>query len=120
MSLIPAFYVPPFGAPLYWRDEQSGELPAAVIRYFDFCLGHAADATAADLGVRPLTDRQLQLLCEYCRYWINAPCWERNMAGSLTMLGELKILKDRAAALSGLEDIRVWNDECSNLGIDPF
>ena len=120
MSRIPKFYCPPLQTPLYWRDERSGELPAAVSHYFDHCLGHAPDATAEDLEIAPLTVQELQLICEYCVYFIHAPCWEMNMAESEEMLGELKELQVRAKSLASVESIRRWNEECMDLGLDPF
>lgn len=120
MSLMPNFYAPPFGTPLYWRDEQSGELRLAVTRYFDHCLGPAPDATAADLEIPPLTARELNLLAEYCRYFINAPCWQNNLADNEAMLGELRVLIEKSKTLASVESIRRWNEECADLGLDVF
>lgn len=57
---IPQIYLPPVGGPLYWRNEESGVLPAAVSAY----LHHTA------------TISQLKLLSEYLEYYIHAPCWD--------------------------------------------
>ena len=120
MSRMPQFYCPPLSTPLYWRDEQTGELPAAVSHYYDHCLGHAPDQTAADLGIAPLTAAELKLLCEYCVYFINAPCWEINLLGDADMLADLASLRDRAKTLASLESLRQWNSDCADLGLDPF
>ena len=64
-SVIPTFYRQPLGLPLRWLDEQSGILPAAVTSYFE----HALDEK------KPFTETQLNLVIQYCRYYINAPCW---------------------------------------------
>jgi hypothetical protein len=114
-ELIPQFYGTPMQTPLYWRDEITGELPAAIIHYFDFCQGHCPDETAEDLGIKPLSQRELDLICSYARHFINAPCWENNL-----VLSELKELRERAKTLASVESIRRWNEECMDLGWDPF
>jgi hypothetical protein len=40
MSRIPNVYLPPFDTPLYWMDEESGELRAAVMAYFAQAVGN--------------------------------------------------------------------------------
>ena len=112
----------PLGQPLYWGDEVSGRLPAAVRHYFDFCCGHAPDATAADLGIAPLTPDELKLLCDYCVHFIHAPCWENNLIAHdcEDMLADLLQLRARAKTLASVESIRRWNSECVELGLDPF
>ncbi len=129
MNQIPDFYCPPFQTPLYWGDEQSGELPNAVRHYFDHILGQSLRLeTAADLDISPLTERELQLLCDFCRYFINAPCWENNLAGRWPaiaagcpeMLAVLQGLKESAKTLASVADLRRWNAECMEIGLDPF
>jgi len=118
--MMPTFYRPPLGLPLYWGDEQSGRLPAAVRHYFNWCLGHAPDATAADLGIAPLAPPELQLLVDYCVYFIHAPCWEENLRECEDMIEDLMQLRARAKTLASVESIRRWNEECMDLGLDPF
>lgn len=116
---MPKFY--PQGTPLYWGFEVGGELKAAVKHYFDFCLGHAPDETAKDLGIPPMTEAELELLCEYCVYFINAPCWLNSQFGGENPFRENVIsLRERAKTLASLESIRRWNDECTEIGLDPF
>lgn len=106
---MPTFYATPLQFPLYWKDEQSGELPRAVQNYFNSLLGHGHVSAG-----------ELKLLCEYCIYFIDAPCWENNLAGNADMLAELKELRIRARDLASAESIHRWNEECMELGLDPF
>ena len=117
---MPNFYRPPLGLPLYWGDEITGRLPAAVRHYFDFCLGHCPDETAKDLGIQPMSAEELKVLYDYCLYFINAPCWEANLQDSEEMLEDLKQLRERAKTLASVESIRRWNEECMELGLDPL
>jgi hypothetical protein len=105
MNRMPQFYVAPMMFPLYWGDEQSGELPAAVRAYFDECLD----------GVR-MTPEQLEMVIEYCQYFIEAPCW---VAGAGEP-GQLDRLRLTAKLLKTVEDVRRWTSECLELGLDPF
>jgi hypothetical protein len=122
VSLTANVYRPPLGLPFYWGDDVTGRLPAAMRHYFEFCLGHAPDATAADLGIPPLNAAELKLLCDYCRHFINAPCWENNLSAQdcEDMLADLIQLRARARTLASVESIRRWNQECMELGLDPF
>ena len=108
--MIPHRYLPPMGMPLYWRDDQSGRLPAAMKRYSEFCCGDAAEPTAEQMG----------LIAAYCVYWIHAPCWDQTNAECEEMLEVLNELRARAGTLASVESIRRWNEECLELGIDPF
>lgn len=113
-------YLPPIQAPLYWRNWPCCHLPNAIIRYFDHCLGHCPDETAKDLGVPPLTTAETALVIGYCIYFIEAPCWDQNMAQCEERLSDLRELRTRAQSLASVESIRRWNGECSELGLDPF
>ena len=94
-------YRPPLGLPLYWRDEVSGVLPAAVWAY----LHHMAGA-----GPAP-TAEQLALVIDYARYFIEAPCWSGE---------ELPELRRRARQLSTLEDLAAWVEAAFRSALDPF
>jgi hypothetical protein len=94
----------PFGlAPFYWANEQ-GALPGAVEAYFDWILEGRSPAA-----------EQVELLCDYARYWINAPCW-RDDDGELV----LAELRERARTLASLESLERWIAEAMSVGIDPF
>lgn len=103
MNKMPEFYVPPYGTPLYWRDEVSGVLPAAVDAYFSFVLGEGPEPTA----------EQLSLLLDYIRYHINAPCWG-------DVMGKLELLREQARALATVDDIRKYINSSLEIGLDPF
>ncbi|MEH2246393.1 hypothetical protein [Nostoc sp.] len=71
---IPNIYRPSLGLPLNWRDETSGELPRVVSKYF---------------SSQYLNTNEIALLAEYCRHYINAPCWDSN-EGFTTELAALR------------------------------
>lgn len=120
MIFMPRFYRLPLGLPLYWGDDPTGELPKAVRHYFDFCLGHCPDLTAEDLDISPMSPCELRIIIDYAGYFINAPCWETNLRDCEEMLYDLYQLRARARSLASVESIRRWNEECTELGIDPF
>jgi hypothetical protein len=102
---MPTTYVRPLGTPLYWRDEQTGLLPAAMQAY----VFYGADPTLN----RPPTARQLALVINYFRYVINAPCW-RDSSGEVTRLRSL------AAQMTTIEEIEQFIEDCLEIGIDPI
>lgn len=102
MSQMPKTYVLPWGIPLYWRDEQSGELPRAVEAYIAFM---GANGPA-------LSKQQLELVIDYLRYFINAPCW----AG----FSKLAMLRVRATRLKTVDDVDKFIQAALNIGLDPF
>jgi hypothetical protein len=53
--------------PLFWRDEQSGQLSEAVHAY----LSAVTSPTAV-----VMTNDQFELFKAYCCYWVEAPCWK--------------------------------------------
>lgn len=97
---IPQIYLPPVGGPLYWRNEQSGVLPAAVWAYLNHCA----------------TDSQLKLLSEYLEYYIHAPCWD--LPGGF--LGELEELRQSSKTMRTEKEIHDWIFKALNVGIDPL
>lgn len=99
--IIPRVYIPPYGGPVYWRDEQSGVLAEAVNAYLD----HVVDKAPAP------TQEQFDLLKDYCDYWAHARCWT----------GEgLEDLRRQIKAVTTVDGLRGWLraalDEC----IDPL
>ena len=104
MSTMPG-YVPPLGTPLYWGDEQSGTLAAAVMRYFD--------------GVE-LEPSQFALLKSYLVYVVDAPCWDNNEHHTLESRRELERLRVQAKQMQTQRDIIPWIYECVKWGIDPL
>jgi hypothetical protein len=63
--MIPVIYLFPYGTPLYWGNEQSGQLPAAVVAFL-----------AESTGDGTCSEEQRRLVIEYLKYYIAAPCWE--------------------------------------------
>jgi len=104
---MPNFYVPPLELPLYWRDEQTGVLPAAIWAYIE----HGADKTKPE----PNAD-QLALIIDYAQYFIKAPCWDM----SEVFATELSKLREQATKLQSVADIHAWIFDCMEIGIDPF
>jgi hypothetical protein len=106
MSRIPNVYLLPLLTPLNWRDEESGELPEAVRRYYN---RRTDGAPSAD---------QLSLIIDYLRHFINAPCWARNCAGVFDE--ELASLREQAEKLASIKDIEKFLFEAMEIGLDPF
>lgn len=98
---IPDIYCPPLGLPLNWRNETSGELPRVIFKYF---------------SSQYLITNEIALLAEYCRHYINAPCWDNN-EGFTT---ELAALRETANSFSTVREISQWINHCIEIAIDPF
>jgi hypothetical protein len=114
---IPQVYRPPLGLPLRWQDDVSGELPAAVRSYLDHRCGESPAPPAA----------LLDLLIDYLRYHITAPCWsetarmarddgDEEMAAQLIQL-RLDICEGRVRTP---DEIGAWIHRCLSIGIDPL
>lgn len=93
-------YVPPFGTPLYWGNEQSGVLRAAVMAFY-----------ATSLGKGTCSESELRLVIDYAQYVIGAPCWQGP---------EIEALRESAKHLRSVTDINRWIGECLSEGIDPL
>lgn len=105
--VIPDYYSPQLGAPLYWRNEPSGLLAAAVM---------AMHAHGADPKQPGPSAEQLGMIARYAQYYINAPCWER----AKVFATELAQLRAQAKAMKTLADVQAWIGQCLNIGVDPF
>jgi hypothetical protein len=103
--LMPTTYMPPFGTPLYWMDEQTGVLPDAMRAY----VFHAAKPET-----HPAPDAsQLALVISYFRYVINAPCWRADKK-------ELVRLRGLAARMTTTEEVEQFLGDCLEIGLDPI
>lgn len=98
-------YVPRPGGmgPLFWRDEETGELPKAVGEYFE-----------AAMEDREMSQEHLELVKAYCVYCIEAPCWRWNgipgLPGTIIQaVSQAETREQLSAALHFLPD-----------GIDPL
>lgn len=98
---IPKIYVSPTGGPLYWRNETSGVLPAAVWAYLN----------------ESATGEQLELLGNYLEYYIHAPCWD--IPGN-AFADELEELRQSSKTLRARQEIHDWIFRALDIGIDPL
>src|SRR5579859_5888880 len=105
MSRMPRIYRPPWGGPLRWQDDVTGVLPTAVRDY----IHHQADRR------HPVFPQQVELVRDYCEYYINAPCWRIDGAEEsfAKLRQQIKILKTA-------DEISKWIWECLKHGIDPL
>ena len=94
-SRMPKAYLPPFGGPHYWMDEETGELARAVEAY---------------LNRRECAD-QLALVIDYCRYWVEAPCWKGPAVESL---------RRRIRQVRTRQELAAWLADAVAEGIDPL
>jgi hypothetical protein len=101
---MPRFYRPPHGLPLFWRDEVSGQLPAAVQAYLD----NRCDGA-------PISDEQIALLRDYIHHYIHAPCWEQD-----AFAAELKELRGSVDGLTSSQAIADWIWKALEIGLDPL
>jgi hypothetical protein len=108
MLTIPPFYRPPHGIPLYWADEVSGILPAAVKAYLDHRIEGA-----------PITDDQMRLVREFFVHYINAPCWEVPSTEP-EYIASLLHLREQAFRIKGPGDASRFIEGCLDLGLDPL
>ncbi len=100
MSRIPNVYRE-FGGPLRWQDDITGVLPEAVHAFFSTPL---------------LTPEQIELVRDYCEYYINAPCW--TLQG---MEQQFEELRTRVKTLSSVQELITWlHDSSQQVGLDPF
>jgi hypothetical protein len=97
-------YRGPHGTPLYWRNEQSGELKAAVMAYAAYMAYPKTNPIP-----RPA---QFELLIGYLTYVIDAPCWR----GS----SELDDLREQARRMGTPQEVDDWINRCLKIGIDPL
>lgn len=111
-SRMPSIYDPTHGTPFYWRDEQSGELGSAVLAYTGFMAGM----------VRGVSPGELELVADYCRYYIAAPCWMQSAweHGNAEAIATVQRLFDLAQTLTTAQDIATWIRACLEIGLDPL
>lgn len=101
---MPLVYKLPLGLPFYWRDEVSGELPAAVNAYLD-----------CRIDQKPFTLAQAELVRDYLIHWINAPCWEHPEFAQ-----DLAKLREKVKTLNTADEIGAWIWEALEIGLDPL
>lgn len=79
--------------PLYWRNEASGKLPAAVMAYLS----------------STQTQEQLDLVIAYVRAWVECPVWKN-----------IEPLRESVKGVKTHEELRKWIWEALDYGIDPL
>jgi hypothetical protein len=103
LNPIPPFY--PQGLPLYWRDEQSGQLSAAIWRYLNFVTKKVST---------PPTEAQIWLIRCYLEHFIMAPCWAEDQDGLLLKL------RDEIKTLDSCKSVDAWLRKASEIALDPI
>jgi len=112
---MPTTYEPPLGTPLYWRDEVTGVLGAAIWAY----ISHGAEP---DNYPAPSAD-QLALVIAYLRYVLGAPCWRDSHSlprAAEAGGGELVRLREFAAQMTTLKEVDFFLRGCMAIGLDPL
>ena len=117
MNEIYPGYPSPMKTPLYWRDEQSGNLPEAIEAYFE---PYTLDNLEGNRVIPKLSDRHLQLIRQYLVYYIKAPCWRNNPHADSEEFVYLNKLTEQAQSIQSREDIGAFVRGCMEIGLDPF
>lgn len=105
LNPIPHFYRPLQGLPLYWRDETSGQLSAAIFRYLNFVTQKVST---------PPTDEQIWLIRCYLEHFIMAPCWVDYGDNSVSEL------RETVQDVNSVEAISNWLHKASEIALDPL
>ena len=102
--------------PLYWRNETSGILEAAIIAYFEQYNPVIPDEEKTDR----LSEDMIFLIRDYIVYYLKAPCWEGLRGDELKGRIELDNLIVRAGKIKSRGDISKILQDCLTLGFDPL
>jgi hypothetical protein len=92
------------GTPLYWGNEHSGQLRAAILPF----LGHRA------------TEEQLEVVRAYIEYYLAAPCWERAAADQETLKTLATLREQSRQQPATKETLHALILDCLDSGIDPL
>ncbi|NEQ29666.1 MAG: hypothetical protein F6K04_01495 [Leptolyngbya sp. SIO4C5] len=100
------FEIPPnpTGCPLYWRNEESGQLAPAITAYIQ----------------NKATPEELAIVKTYFEHWIKAPCWDENPYLSAKTKAELDQLREAIASAETLDDLHQWQNKALEAGHDPL
>lgn len=110
--LFPPIYLGPHLTPLYWANESTGELKAAVMTFFH-----------VDHDGEPLTPRQWELVRAYVVYVMQAPCWlEKHPMQPPTAdyRALIEDLRRKAREVQNPRDLLAFLDDCLEADIDPL
>jgi len=105
----PIPYRQPYGAPCYWKNEESGVLRDALLAFLDSTIGREPGATT----------EQLDITQWYFTHYINAPLWQHpdiNYEGAT----KLAHLKEQIKTANTVEKLKQWIDACLDSGLDPL
>ena len=102
---VPRIYRQPWGGPLRWQDDVTGVLPQAVCAFLD----------EQGQGGKPAKAEQVELVRDYCEYYINAPCWATEGAEH-----RFADLRERIKTLKTVQEVAAWIVDCLQVGIDPL
>jgi hypothetical protein len=110
-TLINMPYIPGPGGfgPLYWGNDVTGILPAAVKAFY-----------AEALGEKVALRWQVKLVRDYLDYYINAPCWDNNPHADAEYRVTFAALREEIKTLENVEGINQWIEQCIEIGIDPL
>lgn len=97
-------YQPPFGIPVYWRNDISGRLPSVVQAFYMERVGQGP----------PLKLGQIELLVAYLAYFIHTPCW------SDCETGLLEELRSEVKDLKTTNEIMMWISKSMEIALDPL
>ena len=107
-SVMPSYYCELFPGgprgPLRWQDDISGQMPQAVLAFFE---GKA-------------TPGQFALVRDYCRYYIDAPCWDWNPHNDDENRAELAAVRASIREVKTTMELNAWIGRCLDMGIDPL
>jgi hypothetical protein len=62
---------------------------------------------------RAPTSAELRLVCEYCHYYIEAPCF-------VTHKADLAMLRKQIEHVRSVQELERWLYECAGIGIEPL
>jgi hypothetical protein len=108
----------PGGLPLRWQDDVTGMLPRAIRSYIAHRCGKGREPTA----------EELELVIDYLRHYLCAPCWNEparrardehgdDWLASRLITIRLDICEGRVKTSDG---IAAWICRCLEIGIDPL
>lgn len=92
-------------APKFWRDESTGVLAAAVMKY---------------LRDQAMTLRDIAVMRAYLRQWMASPVWDMNPSHDQESREELARLRRTVETIQTGKDVRRWLRVALDAGIDPL
>lgn len=94
------------GMPLYWGDDVSGVMLAAVRAYHD----------------QQPTPEQLRMVIAYIQHHIHAPCWLESSPFNVNEEAEatIRALRERSLTLASVVDVNEYIHEAIGIGLDPL